>query len=62
MTLECVPAFALHATESALPLAEVLAGVADTPEVLVKMAAAAHACARPDAAQRLADLVEATAR
>jgi UDP-N-acetylglucosamine--N-acetylmuramyl-(pentapeptide) pyrophosphoryl-undecaprenol N-acetylglucosamine transferase len=47
---------------TAAKLAEVLAGVADTPEVLTKMAAAAHACARPDAAQRLADLVEATAR
>ena len=46
---------------TAAKLAEVLAGIVDTPAVLTRMAAAAHAAARPDAAQRLADLVEATA-
>ena len=42
-------------------LAEVLEGLLTTPDVLARMAAAAHGVARPDAAERLADLVEATA-
>ena len=42
-------------------LAEVLEGLLTTPDVLARMAAAAHGAARPDAAERLADLVEATA-
>ena len=42
-------------------LAEVLEGLLTTPDVLARMAAAAHGVARPDAAARLADLVEATA-
>jgi len=43
-------------------LAEVLEGLLTTPHVLDKMAEGAHAAGRPDAAERLADLVEATAR
>ena len=42
-------------------LAERLAALLADPARLTVMAAAAHAVARPDAAQRLADLVEATA-
>ena len=46
---------------SPVKLAEVLEGLLTTPDVLAKMAAAAHRAARPDAAERLADLVEAAA-
>ncbi len=42
-------------------LAEVLEALLTTPGALETMAAAAHGAARPDAAARLADLVEATA-
>ena len=42
-------------------LAEMLAALLAAPDDLAAMAAAAHAAARPDAAERLADLVEATA-
>jgi UDP-N-acetylglucosamine--N-acetylmuramyl-(pentapeptide) pyrophosphoryl-undecaprenol N-acetylglucosamine transferase len=42
-------------------LAEVLEGLLTTPNVLAKMAAGAHEAAKPDAAERLADLVEAAA-
>ena len=42
-------------------LAEVLEALLTTPGALETMAAAAHNAARPDAAARLADLVEATA-
>ena len=42
-------------------LAEVLEALLTTPGVLEAMAVAAHGAARPDAAARLADLVEATA-
>jgi UDP-N-acetylglucosamine--N-acetylmuramyl-(pentapeptide) pyrophosphoryl-undecaprenol N-acetylglucosamine transferase len=39
-------------------LAEVLEGLLTTPQVLEKMARGAHDAAKPDAAERLADLVE----
>ncbi len=42
-------------------LAAVLAGLLTDPEALARMAAAARGAASPDAAERLADLVEATA-
>ncbi|MGC1302849.1 MAG: undecaprenyldiphospho-muramoylpentapeptide beta-N-acetylglucosaminyltransferase, partial [Caulobacteraceae bacterium] len=44
---------------TAAKLAEVLEGLLTTPNVLAKMAAGARDAARPDAAERLADLVEA---
>lgn len=43
-------------------LATVLATLLADPPMLARMAAAARAVAKPDAAERLADLVEATAR
>ena len=46
---------------TAARLAEVLQDLLAQPERLATMAAAAHRAARPDAAERLADLVEATA-
>ena len=46
---------------TAAKLAEVLEDLLTKPEVLARMAVAAHGAARPDAAERLADLVEATA-
>jgi len=46
---------------SAEGLAETLAGLLSDPEKLADMARAARSVARPDAAERLADLVEATA-
>ncbi len=46
---------------TAARLAEVLQHLLAGPDVLSTMAAAAHGAARPDAAERLADLVEATA-
>ena len=46
---------------TAARLAEVLQDLLAKPERLASMAAAAHGAARPDAAERLADLVEATA-
>jgi UDP-N-acetylglucosamine--N-acetylmuramyl-(pentapeptide) pyrophosphoryl-undecaprenol N-acetylglucosamine transferase len=46
---------------TAAKLTEVLEGLLTSPDVLARMAAAAHGAARPDAAERLADLVEATA-
>jgi UDP-N-acetylglucosamine--N-acetylmuramyl-(pentapeptide) pyrophosphoryl-undecaprenol N-acetylglucosamine transferase len=42
-------------------LAETLAGVLGDPAKLAAMAQAARSVARPEAAERLADLVEATA-
>lgn len=42
-------------------LARVLEGLINDPDRLAKMAAAAHAVGKPDAADRLADLVERTA-
>ena len=47
---------------TASKLAQVLEGLLTTPGVLEKMAQGAHRAARPDAAERLADLVEAVAR
>jgi UDP-N-acetylglucosamine--N-acetylmuramyl-(pentapeptide) pyrophosphoryl-undecaprenol N-acetylglucosamine transferase len=47
-----------HAEFSAATLAGHLARLFDGPEMLTRMAAAAHAAGRPDAAARLADLVE----
>ena len=46
---------------TAAKLAEVLEGLLTNSDVLARMAAAAHGVARPDAAERLADVVEATA-
>ena len=46
---------------TAAKLAEVLEALLTTPHVLERMAGAAHGVARPDAAERLADLVESTA-
>jgi len=43
-------------------LSALLARLLDDPERLARMAAGARSVARPDAAERLADLVEATAR
>jgi len=47
---------------SAETLAQVLKRLLGDPAALARMAAAAHGAAKPDAAERLADLVEATAR
>ena len=46
---------------TAARLAEVLQDLLSRPDTLVAMAAGAHVAGRPDAAERLADLVEATA-
>jgi UDP-N-acetylglucosamine--N-acetylmuramyl-(pentapeptide) pyrophosphoryl-undecaprenol N-acetylglucosamine transferase len=46
---------------SAERLAETLAGLLSDPDRLAAMAAAARAVARPDAAERLADVVEQVA-
>jgi UDP-N-acetylglucosamine--N-acetylmuramyl-(pentapeptide) pyrophosphoryl-undecaprenol N-acetylglucosamine transferase len=43
-------------------LAEALERLIASPERLTRMARAARSLARPEAAERLADLVEATAR
>jgi UDP-N-acetylglucosamine--N-acetylmuramyl-(pentapeptide) pyrophosphoryl-undecaprenol N-acetylglucosamine transferase len=42
-------------------MAQVLESLLTDPERLARMAAAARSVARPDAAERLADVVEATA-
>ena len=46
-----------HASFTAPALAAQLTGLIETPSRLAEMAAAAHAAGRPDAAERLADLV-----
>ncbi len=51
-----------NAEFTAQRLATLLAELANDPQRLAKMASAAHALGRPDAAQRLADLVEQVLR
>jgi UDP-N-acetylglucosamine--N-acetylmuramyl-(pentapeptide) pyrophosphoryl-undecaprenol N-acetylglucosamine transferase len=46
---------------SAAPLADLLAALLGDPDRLARMAASARAVAKPDAAERLADVIERVA-